>query len=261
MFLEKSGGHIRKFSLAQRREHFMIKSVLLTLVIAGCLAAGCAGQIKTAAGNIPAVTPSGTFNPFSNDTIDPPLSNISNSTGSSGLKGLLKISTGGLLGEFPVSIDNMSSGVVTPQRPLSLMVDEGNHTVEVCCGAVCEEENITIKFGKQRIVDFSEQLKEDCEFSEPTVRITGYFLSDDQLTVNVEFINPSMKTLTMSAEISCGYSYIESQSNNRVGNFAQGLVFSTLNAGDSTTKILNLNLARGSSYNYNIPIITRISSD
>lgn len=238
----------------------MRKSVLFTLVIAGCLAAGCVGQMKTGEGNIPAVTPSGTFNPFSNGTFDPPLSNISNSNGSSGLKGLLKISTGGLLGEFPVSIDNMSIGVVTPQKPLSLMVDEGNHTVEVCCGLVCEEENVTIKFGKQRIIEFSEQLKRDCEFSEPTVRITGYFLSGDLLTVNTEFINPSMRTLTMSAEISCGYSYIESQSNNRVGSIAQGLVFSTLNPGDRTTKTLNLNLARGNSYNYNIPIITRISS-
>ncbi len=245
---------------SKRREHFMRKSVLLTLVIAVCLAAGCVGQMKTAAGNIPAVTPSGTFNPFSNDTIDPLLSNISNSTGSSGLKGLLKISTGGLIGEFPVSIDNMSSGVVTPQRPLSLMLDEGNHTVEVCCGVICEEENVTIKFGKQRIVDFSEQLQKDCEFSEPTARITGYFLSGDLLTVNTEFINPSARTLTMSAEISCGYSYIESRSNNRVGNSAQGLVFSTLNAGDRITKTLNLNLASGNSYKYDIPTITRFSS-
>ena len=234
--------------------------MLLTLVIAGCLAAGCVGQMKTAAGNIPAVTPSGTFNPFSNDTIDPLLSNISNSTGSSGLKGLLKISTGGLLGEFPVSIDNMSSGVVTPQRSLSLMLDEGNHTVEVCCGVICEEENVTIKFGEQKIIDFSERLHRDCEFSEPTVRITGYFLSGDQLTVNVEFINPTTKTLMMSAEISGGYSYIESRSNNRVGNSARGLVFSTLTAGDRITKTLNLNLASGTSYKYDMPMITRFSS-
>ena len=175
----------------------------------------------------------------------------------SGLKGLLKISLDGWIGEFPVSIDNMSSGVVATQRPITLMMDEGNHTVEVCCGVVCEQENITIRFGEQRIVDFSEQLKKDCEFLEPVVRIVGYFMNGDQIAVNVEFINPTTQTLTMSAEISCGYSYIESRSNNRVGNSAQGQVFSTLNPGDRTIKMLNLNLASGYSYNFGAPIITR----
>jgi hypothetical protein len=241
----------------------MRMGVLLFLVIAGCLATGCTGQMKPAAGNSTAVTPSYTFNQFSNETpvtTVTTVSNISNSTGPSGLKGLLKISTAGWIGEFPVTIDTVRSGFVTTQRPLSLMLDEGNHTVEVCCGVVCEHENVTIKFGEQRIVDFSEQLKKDCEFSEPTVRIVGYFMNGDQMTVNVEFINPTTKTLSMSAEISCGYSYIEARSNNRVGSLALGLVFSTLNAGDRMTKTLNLNLASGYSYNYAMPMITRISS-
>ena len=244
----------------------MRMGVLLFLVIAGCLAAGCTAQMKPGAGNSTVVTPSYTFTQFSTETPlptvtpVPTVTNISNSTVLTGLKGLLKISTGGWIGEFPVTIDTVSSGVVTPQRPLSLMLDEGNHTVEVCCGVVCEQANVTIKFGEQRIIDFSEQLKKDCEFSEPTARIAGYFMNGDEMTVNVEFINPTTKPLTMSAEISCGYSYIEDRSNNRVGSLAQGLVFSTLNAGDRITKTLNLNLAGGYSYTYATPTITRISS-
>ena len=78
--------------------------------------------------------------------------------------------------------------------------------------------------------------------------------------VNVEFINPTTQDLTMSTEISCGYSYIESRSNNRIGNSAQGQLFLTLKAGDRITKTLNLNLAGGSSYTYEIPTITRVSS-
>ena len=35
------------------------------------------------------------------------------------------------------------------------MLEEGNHTVEVCCGVVCERENVTIRFGEQRIIDLS----------------------------------------------------------------------------------------------------------
>jgi hypothetical protein len=238
----------------------MKNGVLLFLVIAGCLAAGCVGQMKSVTDSAPNVTPSHTFIPFSNATNISNISNISNSTSISGLKGLLKISTGGWTGEFPVSIDKRSAGVVATQKSMTLMLEEGNHSVEVCCGVVCEQENVTIRFGEQRTIDFSERLKENCEFLEPAARIVGYFQNGEQITVNVEFINPTTQTLTMSAEISCGYSYIESRSNSRVGNSAQGQLFSTLKAGDRITKTLNLNLASGYSYNYEIPTITHVSS-
>ena len=232
--------------------------VLLSFVIVGCiLVAGCIDQIKPAATNTTAVTPANTFTPFSNVTA---LSNSTNSSAPPPLKGLLKISLNSWIGNFPVSIDNVSAGVVETTRPLTLMVDEGNHTIDVCCGAVCERENVTIRFGEQRTIDFSERLKETCEFLEPTVRITGYSLNGDQITVNVEFINPTTRSLTMSAEVSCGYSYIESRSNNRIGNSARGQVFSTVNAGDRVIKILNLNLVSGYIYDYEIPTITKISS-
>ena len=230
--------------------------LLLFLVVAGCMAAGCAGQMKSVASGAPNVTPANTFTPFSNTTLSAP-SNISNSTIPSGLKGLLRISLDGWIGEFPVSIDNTSRGVVATQKPITLMMDEGNHTVEVCCGVVCEQEIVTIRFGEQRIIDFSERLKKDCEFLEPVVRITGYFMNGDQIAVNVEFINPTTSTLTMSAEVSCGYSYIESRSNNRVGNSAQGQVFTTLNPGDRTIHMLNLYMASGYNYNFGAPTITR----
>ena len=145
-------------------------------------------------------------------------------------------------------------------RPLTIMVDEGNHSVDVCCGVVCERENVTIRFGEQRTIDFSERLKENCEFLEPTARIIGYYLNGDQIMVNIEFINPTTRLLTMSAEVICGYSYSESRSNNRVGNSARGLVFSAVNAGDRVIKTLNLNLASGYSYDYEIPTITKIST-
>jgi hypothetical protein len=234
--------------------------VLLFLVVTGCMAAGCVGQMKSAADNTPNVTPANTFTSFSNATPPSNLTNTSNSTASSALKGLLKISVNGWIGEFPVFIDNKSSGVVATQRPITLMLEEGNHTIEVCCGVVCEQENVTIRFGEQRAIDFSERLKKECEFLEPVVRIAGYYMNGDQIAVNVEFINPTTETLTMSAEISCGYSYIESRCNNRIGNSAQGQVFMTLNPGDRTIKTLNLDLASGYSYTYGIPTITSSSA-
>jgi len=140
-----------------------------------------------------------------------------------------------------------------------LMADEGNRTVEVCCGIICEHEEVPIRFGKPRTIDFSEQLKKDCEFSEPAVRIVDYFLSGDQITITVELINPTIRTVIISAEIRCWYTYIESGSNNRVGNSAAGQVFSTLKPGDRVTQILRLNVAVGSSYLYEIPTVSQVS--
>jgi hypothetical protein len=235
--------------------------LLLTLVIVGSiLATGCVGQMKTATMNDTTVNPVFTFTPFSNASNASNMSNMSNITVMSGLKGLLKISAGGLIGEFPVYVDKTNVGVVATERPITLMIEEGNHSVEVCCGIICEQETVTIKFGKQRIIDFSEALKKDCEFSEPTVRIAEYFLTGDQVTIYVEFINPTTQTLSMSADISCGYSYIDSRSNNRVGNSAGGHLYSTLKSGDRITQIMKLNLASGSSYIYDTPTITQASS-
>jgi hypothetical protein len=248
-----------KFPVSTEVKNPMKIIMLLSLVIVGCiLATGCAGQMKNAAANNKTANPTITFTPFSNATSIS--TTISNSTVTSGLKGLLKISAGGWIGEFPVSVDKMSVGVLATKRPITLMIEEGNHTIEVCCGTICEQENVTIQFGKQRTIDFSEQLQKNCLISEPIVRIIGYYLNGDQITVNVEFINPTTETLTMSADISCGYSYIESRSYNRVGNSATGHLYSTLKSGDRITQILKLNLASGSSYIYDIPTITQASS-
>jgi hypothetical protein len=174
-------------------------------------------------------------------------------------QGQVTVYIGGKDGEFQVFFDNRDVGVVSTNRPLTLMADEGNRTVKVCCGITCKYEVVTIRFGKPQAVDFSEQLEEDCEFIEPSVRIADYFLSGDQITVTVEFFNPTTRTVTTSAEINCGYTYIESRSNNRVGNSAGGWVFSTLKPGDRVTQILRLRLASGSSYMYEIPTINHVS--
>jgi galactose mutarotase-like enzyme len=91
------------------------------------------------------------------------------------------------------------------------------------------------------------------------VRIVDYFLSGNQLTVSVELVNPTTRTITLSAEVSCWYSCIESRSTNRVAHSAGGLVVSTLNPGESTTQVLRFRLAGGSGYLYEKPAITRVS--
>ena len=163
-------------------------------------------------------------------------------------------------GEYPVYIDNLVAGVVSTKRPITLVEIVGNYTVKVCCGTLCEQENVTIRFGKQRNVDFSERLKKDLGSSKPAVRIVEYYPNDNQIMMNVEFINPTSHPLTMSADIRCGYTYIEARSYNRVGSIIQGHLSETVNACDRVTKTLNFNSASGSSYIYDIPAITLVSS-
>jgi hypothetical protein len=222
-----------------------MKNILLrtlVIIVVCVLATGCTTPSpphKDESGNV-------TFAPFS---VPPP--HVT--------RGPLKISNGGWTGEYPVSVDTMSVGVVSAKNPITLMIEEGSHVVEVCCGTICERENVTVSFGKQRTVDLSEQLKKDLEFSEPAMRIVGYYLSGDRICVAVEFINPTMRALTMTADVSCGYSYIDSRTYIRLGNSAQGRVYATVNACDRVIQILNLNLASGSTYMYDMPTISTVS--
>jgi len=221
----------------------LIVPCALILVVGFLLVPGCVTQTKT--GNDPVnVSPSPTFTRF---TVP-------------GTEGQLKISVGGLTGDYPAFIDNISVGIVSSRSPLSMTLLEGNYTVKVCCGRICEQEKVAITFGKQRTVDVSEQLKKDLGSSAPAVQIVGYFLNTDRITIDVEFINPTPQPRTMSAEVSCGYSYIEGRSYNRIGSIAQGHLSSTVNACDRTTESLNFDLASGSSYLYEIPTITLVSS-
>lgn len=213
------------------------------IIVSMCLfCAGCLHQTTTESNN-GNIAPSQTFSPF----MVP------------GTEGTLQITLSGFSSEYPAYVDTVNVGVVSAGKPVSLKLLEGNYTVSVCCGKLCEQENVTIRFGKQRIVDFTERLKNEWEVSEPAVRITDYYLSGDTITVEGEFINPTPKALNMSADISCGYSYIDAKSNLRVVTSVQGHMSSLVQACDRTTRQLNLNLAGGSRYLYHQPTITLIS--
>jgi hypothetical protein len=233
--------------------------IIPCLIVVGCiLTAGCIGQIKNTSANT-TVTPVNTFSPLSNLTN---MSNTTNSTNTnvpSGLKGPLRVSIGGWDAELPVSVDNVSVGVVTKDKPLDLMLPEGNHTVQVCTGIICEEQNVTVRFAKQGVVDFEESLIKDAEFPKPTAQIIGFNPSGSTISVNVEFINPSAQDLSMSAEVKCAYTYIDSRSNNRVGGSGQGIISATVPKGQRVTQTLYIYLADGYSYIYSTPVISGIT--
>jgi hypothetical protein len=231
--------------------------VLLTLLIAvGCvLASGCVAQTKKDPVN-GTTSPTNTFAPFVNTT---PVSNgsinTSNSTNTSALKGPLRVSISGYPADLDVMIDNKTAGLVKQEKPLDLMLEEGDHRVSVCVGDICEVETVKILFAKQVYVDFGDRLRRDVEFPVPTARILEYYKNGDGVTVSVEFINPSTKDLTMSAEVSVGYSYIDYRSGTRKGESSRANLMDRVRAGDRQRYTVDLYFVDGEAYNFDTPRI------
>ncbi len=238
--------------------------VLLTiLVTVGCiLAAGCVAQPKKDL-NV-SVTPTNTFTPFVNTTTVPGSNgtfNASNVTNVTKLKGPLRVSISNFNANLSVILDNQTVGIVTAGTPLDLMIDEGNHLVKVCVGAICEQEYVNVVFAKKSFVDFGDRLKKDVEFPEPTARIVDYYRNGDGVAVVVEFINPSAKTLFMTAEVSVGYSFISGRTDQRVGESVRGKAYNDVQAGRRISETLNLYFADGSAYMFDPPNLLTITAN
>ena len=224
----------------------LIVACALLIAIGFILATGCV-----------ATTNKNTVN-ASSDTTDSRLPATPTST--SPLQGSLVVSVAGF--SYPtnlsVSLDNRTVGMVNPTSPLYLMVSEGNHTIGVCADFVCEQENVTIRFGKYVTVDFSERLRKDVVILQPTARVLEGYKNGDHLSVNIEFINPSKKDLKMSGVVSCGYSYIDSRSGAKLGDSTRGTFVQNVKAGQRITQELNLNLVKGNSLSYGYPVIEEL---
>lgn len=176
------------------------------------------------------------------------------------LNGSLKVSVSGITdpSNLSVFLDNETVGTVNPGTPLSLMVSEGNHTVMVCGGSVCEQENVTTRFGRYVTVDFSERLFKHVTMLQPTARILEYYKNGDAISVSVEFNNPSTVDHLMSVVVSCGYNYIDDRTGIKMGDSTGGMLVQNVRAGQSITKPLILNFASGRSYSFDNPVIKEL---
>jgi hypothetical protein len=161
-------------------------------------------------------------------------------------QGPLTVSIGGYNAELPVFIDDANVGNVSQGKMLNLMLREGNHTVKVCVGMVCETEDVAVKFAQPVFVDFEDRLKKDVQFSKPAVRIANFFVNNNVLTVNAEFINPDISDHTLTATIGCGYSYLDWNSHQRKNDFVQTQVSRFVKAGDRQTQQVVLYIDKGS---------------
>ena len=241
----------------------------LLMVIGFILAAGCVAKVNKNAVN---ETTAASFAPFSN-TSNPSVNTSNTSLNktittaaniSSKLNGSLRVSVSGI--KYPVNLsvvlDNETVGTVKPNAPLFLMISEGNHTVMVCANSVCEQENVTTRFGRYVTADFSERLQRDVEFpnpsAQPTAQILEYFRNGNTISVDVEFFNPSTKDHLMSAEISCGYSYIDSRTSIKMGDSVRGTLVQNVKAGERITGRLDLYFASSNSFSYSSPVIEQL---
>ena len=173
-------------------------------------------------------------------------------------QGPLMVSLGSYNAELPVFIDNASVGNVSTVKPLNVMMSEGNHSVRVCVGLVCENEVVVIKFAQQSIVDFGERFKKSAEFSKPTVRIVKFFMTGNRLTVDAEFINPGKTDLSMTTTVGVGYSFIDSATHQRENQYGQYRFTRSVRAGNRTTQSLEMTLSGGSSTIASEPTIVEV---
>jgi hypothetical protein len=174
-------------------------------------------------------------------------------------QGSVHISIGGYPGDkLPVFVDSAPVGNVSLGKPLDIRVNVGNHNVSVCVGYYCEHEDMQIKFGTPIFIDFGERLKKDVEFSKPTIRIVNSSLTDNTLTVSVEFNNPDSSDHVMTATVSCVYSFLDSQKIRR-SDSAQEPVTIAEKAGGRETQQMTLWLGGGTSVMANAPVITEVT--
>jgi len=225
-------------------KHIMPYALVITFGI--ILTAGCVTMVE----KTPVNSSPGTTNATVNATPTPV----------SQLNGSLIVTVAGF--SYPtnlsVLIDNQTIGSVNPSAPLYLMVPEGNHTIGVCADFICEEENVTIRFGKYITIDFSERLHKDVVILAPTARVIDCYKNGDVLSVDVEFINPSRQDHQMSAVVSCGYSYIDERTNIKMVDSSRGTIIKDVRAGQRVTESLTLNLVNSNSLSHSYPVIEEL---
>jgi len=245
-----------------------IITLLALFVAVGCiLATGCVAQIKKDPVNA-TVTPTETFAPFINtttvpgsDATVPATTSINSPNNTSLLKGPLRISIGSYYADHPLTVllDNQTAGVVTAGAPLDLMVTEGRHLVAVCVGVICPEKYATVEFAKRSYLDFEDILKTKAEFSKPVIRILKSYKFGQGVAVDLEFINPTSKAISMSAEVSSGYTYIDDRTNVRMGDSIRVKNTEWVEPGARITRTVNLYFSDGSAYSYDEPVLGEIT--
>jgi len=161
----------------------------------------------------------------------------------------LVVSIGGYDATLPVKVDNVNVGNVSMGAPLIVKVNEGIHNVTVCSGVVCENSNVTARFGKPNNLDFGDSLSRDAPNQKPGARIINSYVTGSDVIVTVMLFNPTATDTTISATVSCIYSYLDYESMLTQTDTATGQVSQLVEAGENTTTSVDLYLSHGTNPN------------
>jgi hypothetical protein len=176
----------------------------------------------------------------------------------------LIVSIGGYNPQSPVSVfvDNKSVGNISQGKLLNVKVYPlGTHEAKVCIGdSVCEKEQFVSTFGKPNYLDFGDRLKQDAEFTEPTVRIIDHYLNYNTLVVEVEGINPKKTPITLIANISSVYTYVN-YNHVRVSTSSTGQFIKYLRPGEHSSQLVYIYTYGGTDVIASEPVVLDVSSE
>jgi hypothetical protein len=229
------------------------------LLVSGCTSTGSTST--TAQTSVPTNTPLVTTTPIQTITsavsLTPsqPSSILSQTTQVETLKGTIKISLGSYEKDASVYSDNVMVGNVTPGKPLTVQLTEGNHEIKVCQGTVCITQNVIATFGKVNTIDLGEQFNNAIKSSVPSATIVNSVSGGDVLIVNVEFSNPTQDDLFMTAAIQGVYAY--RNENGGGNNPTMGTASGKVPAGGRTIFVAELPMmTKSNAYSSTAPTIT-----
>lgn len=89
--------------------------------------------------------------------------------------GELNVSIGNYDARLSVFVDDLDAGVVSSGDMLNLKIVEGNHSIRVCSGTVCESVLVNILSGVKTTVDFEERIKRVLPMGTLNVSIGNYY--------------------------------------------------------------------------------------
>jgi hypothetical protein len=157
----------------------------------------------------------------------------------------LVVSIGEYNADLPVNVDKVKVGNVSMGVPLTVKVIEGTHNISVCSGSVCENSQVTTKFGKTTYVDFGASLQKDALHQTPWAEVAGTLVSGNDVTVTVMLYNPTANDTTMSAIVSCLYQYLDYQGMTRTDTASSLINNQYVEAGGNVTYLVDVYMSEG----------------
>jgi hypothetical protein len=121
--------------------------------------------------------------------------------------GTLTVMAPAFTGKATLNLDGNDSGTLTQSTPFTVQLPPGNHKLIVCVGSICDLEDFQINATKVTTLEMSKKLSDFAANAEPSVKVVDTTPASNQILVSVQFVNPTLDDLTMTAVVVCPYQY------------------------------------------------------